>query len=135
MNDIFVSHSIEDKDRLLPLVNALEKTGWSVFLARKISAGVTWRKVIDSEMQNSRSIVVVWTKNSITSEWVLEEEAETGKRRGILVPVLLDEVEPPFGFGTIQSANLAAWNGDSSSSIFIQLVENMAATLGPPRGR
>src|SRR4030095_13926329 len=109
MSDIFISYSSEDRDRILPLVNALEKTGWSVFWDRTIPAGKTWRQVIGSEIEGCRSVVVVWNKNSVTSEWVLEE-AEKGKSRQILIPVLLDNVQPPFGFGSIQAANLAAWN-------------------------
>src|SRR5215475_1842717 len=112
MSDIFVSYASEDRNRVLPLVNGLEKTGWSTFWDRVIPAGKTWRQVIGSELRVCRSVVVVWTENSVTSEWVLEE-AETGKRRLILVPVLLDNVEPPFGFGSIQYANLTMWNGDN----------------------
>src|SRR5215510_11600782 len=121
MSDIFISYSSEDEDRIRPLVNALEKTGWSVFWARNIPAGKTWRQVIGSEILGCRSLVVVWTKSSVTSEWVLEE-AEIGKSKRNLVPVLLDEVEPPFGFGNIQAANLVDWNGDASSPIFSHLI-------------
>ena len=74
-------------------------------------------------------MLVVWTENSVSSEWVLEE-AETGKRKRILIPVLLDDVEPPFGFGNIQAANLTAWNGDSSSPSFTHLVADIATILG-----
>ena len=130
MSDIFISYASEERDRVLPLVNALEKTGWSVFWDRTIPAGKTWRQVIGSEIRACRSVLVVWTENSITSEWVLEE-AETGKRRGILIPVLLDNVEPPFGFGNIQAANLAAWNGDTSSRAFTHLIADTATILGP----
>jgi TIR domain len=134
MNDIFISYASQERDRVLPLVKALEKTGWSVFWDRSIPAGRTWRRIIGSEIQVCRSVVVVWTENSITSEWV-QEEAEAGKRKRILIPVLLDNVEPPFGFRTIQAANLAAWNGDDSSAIFTRLVADIAAILGPaPRG-
>ena len=73
---------------------------------------------------------MAWTKNSVTSEWVLEE-AETGKSRRILIPVLLDNVQPPFGFGSIQAANLVAWNGDNSSPTFTRLVADIATILGP----
>ena len=132
MSDIFISYASEERDRVLPLVNALEKTGWSVFWDRTIPAGKTWRQVIGSEIRTCRSVLVVWTENSVTSEWVLEE-AETGKRRGILIPVLLDNVEPPFGFGNIQAANLTAWNGDSSSPTFTHLVADITTILGPPR--
>jgi hypothetical protein len=130
MSDIFISYSSEERPRVLPLINALEKTGWSVFWDRTIPAGKTWRQVIGDEIRTCRSVVVVWTERSITSEWVLEE-AETGKRRQILIPVLLDEVEPPFGFGTIQAANLAAWDGTCSSPAFTRLVGDIAAVLGP----
>ena len=130
MSDIFISYSSEERNRVLPLVNALGKTGWSVFWDRTIPAGKTWRQVIGAEIRTCRSVVVVWTESSVTSEWVLEE-AETGKRRGILIPVLLDDVEPPFGFGNIQAANLTAWNGDNSSPGFTHLVADIAAILGP----
>jgi hypothetical protein len=130
MSDIFISYLSEDRDRILPLVNALEKTGWSVFWNRMIPPGGSWRQVIGSAIQNSRAMVVVWTEKSIQSEWV-QEEAHVGRRKGILFSVLLDNVEPPFGFGLLQSANLAAWNNDSSYPIFIQLIESIATLLGP----
>ena len=132
MSDIFISYSSEERHRVLPLINALEKTGWSVFWDRTIPAGKTWRQVIGAEIRTCRSVVVAWTKSSVTSEWVLEE-AETGKRRQILIPVLLDEVEPPFGFGTIQAANLAAWDGACSSPAFTRLVADIAPYSVPPQ--
>lgn len=130
MSDIFISYASEERHRVLPLINALEITGWSVFWDRTIPAGKTWRQVVGTEIRTCRSVVVAWTTNSITSEWVLEE-AETGKRRQILIPVLLDDVEPPFGFGTIQAANLTAWDGACSSPAFTRLVGDIAAILGP----
>jgi TIR domain/Bacterial Ig-like domain (group 2) len=129
MSDIFISYASEERDRVQPLISALERTGWSIFWDRTIPAGKTWRQVIGSEIRACRSVLVVWTEHSVTSEWVLEE-AETGKRRGILIPVLLDNVEPPFGFGNIQAANLTAWNGDSSSPIFTHLVADITTILG-----
>src|SRR5262245_57752583 len=130
MSDIFVSYASQERDRVLPLVSALERTGWSIFWDRTIPAGKTWRQVIGSEIRTCRSVQVIWTERSVPSEWVLEE-GETGKRRQILIPVLLDNVEPPFGFGNIQAANLTAWNGDSSSPSFTHLVADIATILGP----
>jgi hypothetical protein len=130
MSDIFISYSSEERHRVLPLVNALEKTGWSVFWDRTIPAGKTWRQVIGTEIQTCRSVVVVWTESSVRSEWVLEE-AETGKRRQILIPVLLDEVEPPFGFGTIQAANLTAWDREYASRAFARFIGDISVILGP----
>jgi len=130
MSDIFISYASEDVDRVRPLVSALENTAWSVFWDRTIPAGKTWRQFIGAEIQGCRSVVVIWTQNSVNSEWV-QEEAEIGKRRKILVPVLLDKVEPPFGFGGIQAANLVAWQGENLSPAFTRLVADIAVVLGP----
>lgn len=129
MSDIFISYANEDRDRVLPLVRALEKTGWTIFWDRTIPAGKTWRQTISAEIRACRSVLVVWTEHSVTSEWVLEE-AEIGKRKQILVPILLDEVEPPFGFGTIQAANLVAWNGNDSAPSLDRLISDVANILG-----
>src|ERR1700746_1618291 len=130
MSDIFISYASEDLERVLPLVNALEKTAWSVFWDRTIPAGKTWRQVIGAEIQGCRTVIVVWTENSVNSEWV-QEEGEIGRGRKILVPVLLDKVEPPFGFGSIQAANLVTWRGENASPAFNRLVADIAAVLGP----
>ena len=101
-----------------------------MFWDRTIPTGKTWRQVLDAELRQCRSVLVVWTENSVASEWV-HEEAEAGKRRQILIPVLLAKVEPPLGFGAIQAANLAEWNGDVSSAVFAGLVADIATILGP----
>src|SRR5215470_10714408 len=130
MSDIFIGYASEDLERVLPLVSALEKTAWSVFWDRTIPAGKTLRQVIGVEIQGCHTVIVAWTVNSVNSEWV-QEEAEIGKRRKILVPVLLDKVEPPFGFGTIQAANLVSWHGENASPAFNRLVADIAAVVGP----
>jgi hypothetical protein len=129
LSDIFISYASQDRERILPIVHAREKTGWSIFWDRTIPPGKTWRQLIGSEIQSARCVVVVWTAASIESRWV-QEEAEIGSRKGILIPVSLDDVEPPFGFGTIQSANLADWDGDPSLPPFGQLLEAVSSILG-----
>jgi hypothetical protein len=133
MSDIFVSYTSDDRNRVLALVQALEKTGWTIFWDRTIQAGKDWRQTIDTEIQNCRSVIVVWSQKSVHSKWVLEE-AEIGKRKEILVPVLFDEVEPPFGFGSIQAADLITWNGTDSDSSFTRFISDAEAVLGPAPG-
>ena len=129
--DIFLSYASADRERILPLVRALEGTGWAVFWDRTIPAGKTWRQVIGEEISGCRSVVVVWSRLSVERDWV-QEEAEEGKRRRVLVPVLLDQVEPPFGFGAIQAADLVGWDGSSSAPPFRRLITDLATLLGRP---
>ncbi len=110
MSDIFLSYTSEDRDRLRPLVKEFEDQGWSVFWDRKIPVGQTWRNIIGREIRDCLSIVVVWSQASVQSQWVMEE-AEEGKRRKILFPVTVDGATPPFGFGSIQSADFTDWEG------------------------
>ena len=39
MADVFLSYSSKDKDRVQPLVRALEREGWTVWWDRKTCAG------------------------------------------------------------------------------------------------
>jgi hypothetical protein len=130
MSDIFVSYASEDLDRIRPLIGVLEDTKWSVFWDRTIPAGRTWRQFIGRELDICKCMLVVWSTHSIDSDWV-QEEADEGKRRGVLVPVLIDEISPPIGFRSIQAAKLVAWDGKSPSSALDRLLMDLASLLGP----
>jgi hypothetical protein len=49
--------------------------------------------------------VVVWSQHSVTSNRC-RDEAQEGLGRGILVPVLIDDVLPPLGFRSSHAATL-----------------------------
>ena len=110
MADIFVSYKSEERDRVEPLVRFLEHQGWSVFWDRKTPPGKDWDTWIGQNLTDAKCVVVVWTEQSKVSPWI-REEANYGKGRGILLPVKLDAVEPPFGFTLIQAADLTTWQG------------------------
>jgi hypothetical protein len=131
MSDIFVSYASEDRERIMPLVQALEKAGWSVFWDRTIPIGKTWREVVGSEVESCRSMIVVWSAMSVKSDWVLDE-AESGKKRGILFPVLIDDVAQPYGFRSIQSANLVGWKGDPENYQFRRLITDLTGFINIP---
>jgi hypothetical protein len=128
MADIFISYAREDEARIQPLVRALEDQGWSVFWDRHIPAGQTWRSYIGKALSDASCVMVAWSRYSIASGWV-SEEADEGKNHGKLVPVLLDAVEPPIGFRSIQAADLTDWQSARPSPRFEQLLHDIRATL------
>jgi len=134
MSDIFLSYEKRDRHRIQRLVAALHSLGWDIFWDRTIPTGKSWRQVISGELRRARAVVVVWSTTSRESEWVIDE-AEEGKRRGILFPVHFDPVTAPFGFGTIQGADLTNWDGSTDASEFAQLVRSLEGTLGAARPR
>src|SRR3954454_23348705 len=129
--DIFFSYAREDLARVARLVGALEARGWSVFWDWRIPAGKTWRAHIGRALDAASCVVVAWSKHSIQSDWVIEE-ADEGKRRGILVPVFLDAVSPPWGFRSIQAADLTAWSPERPSPAFDSFLADLGAVLGTP---
>jgi len=120
MADIFISYSSEDRDRVIPIVNGLQKQGWSVWYDRTIPPGKTFDQVIEEAITAAKCIIVLWSKNSIKSEWV-KEEATRGKRRQTLVPALIDPVEPPLGFGLIQAADLTNWKREPNHGMELEV--------------
>jgi len=128
MADLFISYAHEDEARIRPLAYAFEQVGWSVFWDRDIPTGQTWRNHIGQALIDARYVIVAWSRHSIASRWVVEE-ADEGQKRGILVPVLLDPVEPPIGFRSIQAADLTDWQPGQPSPRFEQLVRAINALL------
>jgi hypothetical protein len=108
MSDVFISYSRKDLNRAKEIVSRLTQEGWSVFWDQRITIGSKYYKILEKEIYTSRVIVVLWSQNSIESDWVIIEATE-GKDRGVLVPVLLENVKIPFGFKHLQTADLSDW--------------------------
>jgi hypothetical protein len=66
-------------------------------------------------------MVVLWSQNSVASE-VVKEEAEEGRARRKLVPVLIDQVRVPTGFRNIQAVDLSDWDGSADAVQFQSLL-------------
>src|SRR5438445_5363162 len=131
MSDIFLSYATEDRPRTRLLVQALEARGWTVWWDRTILPAEHWADVIEEALDAARCAIVLWSKTSVTSDWV-RNEAEEATRRKILVPVLIDNVKVPFAFRGIQAARLVAWTGDTTEEEFGKLVQAIAKKVGEP---
>ena len=131
MPDIFISYTREDQERIETLVQVLETQGWSVFWDRRIPAGQTWHSHIGKALAEARCVIVGWSSYSVLSNWVIEE-ADEGKRRGVLLPILLDSVEPPFGFRSIQAADMTSWDRSPESPILVKLLADVNRVLMGP---
>jgi hypothetical protein len=130
VDDVFISYAREDESRIAMLVRALQARGLSVFWDRQIPPGRTWREHIGSALTQARCVVVAWSSHSIDSQFVAEE-ADDGKRRGVLLPVLLDAVMPPLGFRSLQAADLCDLRADALPAGFELLVSSIQSVLAP----
>jgi hypothetical protein len=87
--DVFISHAREDHETGQHLAVILQERGWSVWLDSQITTGERWDDVIERELAAAKSIVVLWSANSVTSNWV-RNEARRALQSGRLVPAILD---------------------------------------------
>jgi HAMP domain-containing protein len=134
MSSIFLSYAATDRARVEPLVKAMEARGFDVWWDRDISLGESYHRVIEQALERAACAIVIWSHNSVSSEWVTNEASEA-RKRGILVPALLDQVEPPLEFRHLQSANLFAWQGamdDPEVQQLIRAVQRVVERGGTP---
>ncbi len=131
MANIFVSYAREDRARVEPFVTLLNDQGWSVWWDRALVPGHTFENRIDEEIQEAECVVVFWSKFSVKSDWVVAE-AHEGMDRGILIPVLLDEVRVPLVFRRKQSAFLVDWPTRPDDSELNRVIAAIADILGGP---
>ncbi len=130
MSEIFISYKREDETRVARLVLALQDAGHSVWWDRSLASGESWHTQIQSALDAAKCVIVVWSHESIGPGGdFVRDEALQAKRRGILIPVLLDKVDAPLGFGEIQMVDLTHWKGNPRDPFFKDLCAAIIAKL------
>jgi hypothetical protein len=112
MTDVFISYKKEDVARVEPIARALANAGYDVWWDHRIPPGRTYREVIGAALHDAKCVIVVWSTLSANAQWVLDE-ADEGKKRNVLLPLLIDDVDIPYGFRQIEAARLVGWTGNT----------------------
>ena len=134
MADVFISYKAEDRRRIQPLVQALQADGLSVWWDEHIGTGDAWRETIEQQLDGARCVLVIWSKRSVGPEGqFVREEASRAQRRGVYVPVLIDPVEPPLGFGESQATSLRGWHGNPSDLRYQAVLTAVRRNVGGKR--
>lgn len=134
MSHVFISYAHEDSRRAGNLAKALELSRIPVWWDPKIRLGEPFPPAIDDALEAAAAIVVLWSRASIGSRWVIQE-AEVGVRRGVLVPVLLDQITPPSEFAYLDCANLVDWEPQEPHREFDQLRRRLLSLFPSRAGR
>jgi hypothetical protein len=108
--EVFLSYSHEDREAAQQLAEALAQQGLVVWWDRTIRAGQDYENEIVRALHNSHCVIVIWTRQSVRSDWV-KEEASYARTQGKLIPVLLDDAEIPVPFTLIETVKLKQRDG------------------------
>ncbi len=99
MADIFISHSVVDKDLANYLCNAFEANGLSCWIApRNIVPGTEWADSITNAISDCAVLLVVYSKNSLRSSQVAKEIGMADRKRKYIIPYKIDDTEPEGSF-------------------------------------
>ena len=126
MADIFISYARVDIELTERLARVLQDEGHSVWWDTQLEVGEKWRKRIEAELHAARAVIVLWSKTSVESDYVVDEAA-VGRSRGCLVPISIDGTQPPMGFRGLQTAFLGPWKGDGEDSTIRGVCTKVAA--------
>ena len=128
MSDIFISYAREDRDKAKALAELFQQQDWSVWWDRSIPPGRSFDEVIEEALGSAKCVVVLWSKNSASSDWVKSEAAE-GLQRKILVPVRIGSANVPLEFRRLQTVDLSDWRGDIGHPELGGFLEAVAANV------
>jgi len=129
MSDIFICYSRTDSAIARQFTESLQAEGWTVYMDVQTQVGKRWHKEIQTQLQAAKAVVVLWSVNSIDSDFVLEE-ADYGRRHTILFPAFIESVELPYGFSRIQTADMIGWTGEPGHPGLVQLLAALRGHLG-----
>jgi hypothetical protein len=129
MHELFISYCRHDSDAANALADTLSKAGLSVWLDRKaIQEGDAFDTQIEEAIAQTRVVIVIWSEHSVKSHWVRAEAAYAlGKHK--LLPISIDQSEPPLQFMQIQTIDFRYWDRTSNHRAFQQLAAALAKRL------
>ena len=128
MADVFVSYARTDKERVAPLVAAIEAKGWSVWWDPVIDPGQEFDRQIAAELKAAAAVLVVWTPASVESRWV-RGEAREGAERGILVPLRFEGANLPIDVRALHTTDFDDWGEDPQSPQGQEVLRALGAIL------
>src|SRR5262249_10073325 len=93
MADIFISYSKPHVELTRDLASDLEAKGLTVWWDTDLLAGESFRQRIIQELHDCTAAIVIWTPQSVSSDYVISE-AERARKAGKLIQIRTEEVEP-----------------------------------------
>jgi hypothetical protein len=134
VSQIFISYASEDTPFARQLATAFIDEGWSVWWDKQIPPGMDYAQVIEQAVNDAHCIVVLWSRNSISSRWV-HTEAAVGADRQIVATVTIDDTpaeQIPFEFRRLQAVDLSDWRPGGTHAGYAALTNRIRSILDEP---
>jgi hypothetical protein len=129
MADVFISYSQRDRELARGLAAALIENGCQVWWDHELVGGESYRARIKEELAKAKAAIVIWTPNSVESNWVIEEAEEANQQRKLIATRVesLEYRAIPLGFRGVHTDPVT-----SVEAILKALALRGVATASPP---
>jgi TolB-like protein len=128
VSDIFISYARATEAAAKRIAEALRDLGHSVWRDDELPAHRDYAEVIEERLRSAKAVVVVWSAESVKSQWV-RAEADMAREAGALVQLSLDGSALPMPFNRIQCADLAGWSGDPAAPGWRKVADSVDALV------
>jgi hypothetical protein len=89
--DVFISYSHRDLELVVPIIEQIRSLGYSIWWDHRLFGGHEYRTRIEAEISAAGAVIVVWSRSSSESTWVVSE-ASVARDLKKLVPVQIEIV-------------------------------------------
>jgi TIR domain-containing protein len=123
VSDVFLSYSRTDRPVAQAIAFELQKLDVNVWWDdHDLLGGDDYRSRIAEVLGRARVAMVLWSRRSIDSQWVVGE-ASAAREKKILIPLNLDGVEVPLDFRPLHAIDMVGWvPGDQLPSILLKAI-------------
>jgi TolB-like protein len=132
-SNVFLSYARADRPVAAQIAEALNAAGYDVWWDALIEGGAAFAKAIEVALERADAVVVLWSKTSVTSDWV-RDEAGRGRDLKKLVPVSLDGMPPPLGFRQYHAIDIRELRGATAGHHIELIVRGIRALANPAPG-
>ena len=139
MTDVFLSYARGNSSEAQRFAAQLRSCGFSLWFDEHLPAHRAFSEVIEEQLEAAKSVVVLWSREAVASQWV-RSEANRGRERGRLVQIRLDDARLPMPFDQIQCADFSKWDGHEDAPAWRSVVASISdltnrEAMNEPAGR
>ena len=136
--DVFVSYSRQDNDKVLELTAKLRAAGVRLWMdVRNIDGAAMWGEEIVNALGKSKVLLLLVSQSAVRSQNVVKEVLLASERKGHILPVDLEPTEIPgslkYALAGIQHIEYFRGDPDQHMSAIIRSLERVGVTVSAPQ--
>ena len=123
---VFVSYARADEPHAERVTEAVRAKGYELWRDDELPAHRPYAEVIQERLDSAEAVIVLWSAQSSTSQWV-RAEADRARNRGVIIQATLDGTIPPIPFDQIQCADLSGSQNPTAAPGWGKLIASLEA--------